>query len=899
MTAVYNNARPLNIGFNDLPAAVLPGQADVLLQRAHEAYRVGEYNLALSLCHLAHQALPNRVDILLLQGAIHYHLRNFSKCVEANHHAIMLDPHLAEAHANLANVLQQLGNLDLAIVYYKAALRLKPTFTDALNNLASAFMQKGSVPLAMEAYASALQINPNLTEVHNNLGDLWRAQGTPGLVMAQQCYLSALQVNGSYAPAWRGLGEVMRETLDLKHSLLCFKEALRHQPSFAEAYTGLGVVLKELDCKAEAEACFEAAASLKPRCALSLGNLAGICYEQAKLDRAIGLYQQALVLEPNFPEAYNNLGNTWREKGHMTEAIACYSACIQLQYTRIIGETANCLAPSFGLPNSTSVSTFGLIQQINGDTLSRAPAVAGMAPPPHISAAQASGQAQRLSVAYNNLGGILKMQGQAAPAIACYEQVVLLQPESAEAHSNLGSVYKDATHHDVAVSCYKRALGLKPDFPDAFSNLVHSLQCLEAEVEGDLAAGRLPPVQPFHAMAYPFSASLALRISQAYAEHCATAAVKLGVAPFAHPPAVPLQPGERLRIAYVSSDFGNHPLSHLMRSVFGMHDRSRVEIFCYCLSPNDGSEWRNHIEKEAEHIIDVSSWRVADIATRINADGIHIALNLNGYTKGARTEIFALKPAPVQASYMGFPATTGASYLQYLITDKVVAPPHLHHCYSESMALMPNCYFVNDFKQAHLDVLDKSKLPTRTEFGLPEDKIIFSCSNQLYKYDPQTFLVWCNILRRVTNSVLWLLRFPPHGEENIRKEAMKQGIPQERIIFTDVAAKDIHIHRSGLADVFLDTPLCNAHTTGCDVLWGGCPMVTLPLERMASREYEERAVDLGTNHPKRIALRARLEDCRLTSPLFDTHGWVRNFEKVLFRMWDIHCEGNGAHSFEV
>lgn len=314
--------------------------------------------------------------------------------------------------------------------------------------------------------------------------------------------------------------------------------------------------------------------------------------------------------------------------------------------------------------------------------------------------------------------GILKMQGRTQEAISCYEHITMLQSESPEAHANLASAYKDVARHDVAVTSYKCALGLRPDFPEAFANLVHSLQCicdwqdrdklfirLQNEVIRDLKNNRLPPVQPFHAMAYPFPASLALDISRKYAEHCSLTASRLGCPPLAHPAPKRLKPGERLRVAYVSSDFGNHPLSHLMASVFGLHNREAVEVFCYALTANDGSEWRNKIEKEAEHFSDVSSWSVTDIAGKISQDGIHVAINLNGYTKGARNEIFALKPAPVQASYMGFPATTGADYLPYLITDPIVAPEEHRNCYSEHLALMPNCYFVNDYKRQHQDVI--------------------------------------------------------------------------------------------------------------------------------------------------------------------------------------------------
>lgn len=499
--------------------------------------------------------------------------------------------------------------------------------------------------------------------------------------------------------------------------------------------------------------------------------------------------------------------------------------------------------------------------------------------------------------------------------------------------ANVAAAYKDAARHDQAITAYMRALQLKPDFPEAFANLVHSLQSvcewrdravlfqrLEADVRRALAKDELPAVQPFHAMSYPFPADLVLAISQRYARHYALSAASLKLPAFPHPRSAPLGPGERLRIAYVSSDFANHPLSHLMASVFGMHDQSKVEVFCYALMPSDGSEWRQRIEAETEHFLDVSAWPAADIAAKISADRIHVAVNLNGYTKGARNEIFPLRPAPVQCAYMGFPSTMGADFLPYLITDAVVAPPHLHHCYSESLAIMPHCYFINDYKQAHLDVLDDRNLPKRADVGLPENKIIFSCSNQLYKYDPETFATWMRILKRVPDSVLWLLRFPAYGESRIYAEAQRHGVDSSRVIFTDVAQKRMHIARSGLADVFLDTPLCNAHTTGCDVLWGGAPTVTLPLQRMASRvcaslcmatgygaemvvssqqEYEDRAVEFGVHTEKRLALRANLKRARLTCPLFDTQRWVRNLERVYARMWQIHCSGREPHTFHV
>eukprot|EP00271_Cylindrocystis_brebissonii_P018972 TRINITY_DN555_c1_g1_i1.p1 TRINITY_DN555_c1_g1~~TRINITY_DN555_c1_g1_i1.p1 ORF type:complete len:434 (+),score=67.76 TRINITY_DN555_c1_g1_i1:232-1533(+) len=426
---------------------------------------------------------------------------------------------------------------------------------------------------------------------------------------------------------------------------------------------------------------------------------------------------------------------------------------------------------------------------------------------------------------------------------------------------------------------------------------------------------------------------LALEISKKYAAHAVAAALRFGLPLFVHPspsetsPAEPQRllgpPGtssQRLRVGYVSSDFGNHPLSHLMGSVFGMHDRRRTEVFCYALSANDNSEWRTRIAAEAEHFVEVACWKSDAIARRVYEDGIQILVNLNGYTKGARNDVFALRPAPIQVSYMGFPGTTGADYIDYLVTDKVVSPRSLAHIYSEKLVHVPNCYFVNDYKQRDMDVLDKSSLPRRSTYGLPEDKFLFACFNQLYKMDPEIVTTWCSILKRVPNSALWLLLFPAAGEAGLRKFCATQGVHADQIIFTNVAGKKEHIKRSVLADLFLDTPLCNAHTTGTDVLWAGLPMVTRPLERMATRvaaslcyatglgehmvtnspkEYEERAVALACNPPLLQRLRGELRARRLSCALFDTQRWVGHLDTALATMWLIHSKGRPPQHFEV
>ncbi|TYZ67101.1 hypothetical protein PybrP1_002835, partial [[Pythium] brassicae (nom. inval.)] len=298
-------------------------------------------------------------------------------------------------------------------------------------------------------------------------------------------------------------------------------------------------------------------------------------------------------------------------------------------------------------------------------------------------------------------------------------------------------------------------------------------------------------------------------------------------------------------------------------------------------------------------------------ARRIHRDGIHVLVNLNGYTKGARNKIFALRPAPLQVSYMGFCGTLGADYVQYMVGDAVVVPPAHRRFFTEKIISMPHSYFVNDHRQSARDVLDAAKCPTRAHYGVPEDAFVFCNFNQVYKIDPATFATWMNILKRVPSAILWLLRFPPLAEANIRAEAAARGVKAHRLHFTDVAPKDEHLKRGYLADLFLDTPECNAHTTGCDILWGGTPLVTMAKERMASRvassllraanlgelvtcsleEYEELAVALASDMDKLWELRRRLEDDRDRCPLFDTQRWVRNLETGLSMAWERHESG--------
>ncbi|XP_059295862.1 probable UDP-N-acetylglucosamine--peptide N-acetylglucosaminyltransferase SEC isoform X2 [Lycium ferocissimum] len=912
---------------------------DTLLNLAHQNYKAGNYKQALEHSKAVYERNPGRTDNLLLFGAIYYQLHDFDMCIAKNEEALRIDPHFAECYGNMANAWKEKGNIDVAIRYYLIAIELRPNFADAWSNLASAYMRKGRLNEAAQCCRQALALNPRLVDAHSNLGNLMKAQGL--VQEAYNCYVEALRIQPAFAIAWSNLAGLFMEAGDLNRALQYYKEAVKLKPNFADAYLNLGNVYKALGMSQEAIVCYQRALQVRPDYAMAFGNLASVYYEQGNMEMAILNYRRAITCDTGFLEAYNNLGNALKDASRVEEAIHCYRQCLTLQpnHPQALTNLGN-IYMEWNMMSAAAQCYKATLAVTTG-----------------------------LSAPFNNLAIIYKQQGNYAEAISCYNEVlridpmaadglvnrgntykeigrvneavqdymraIAFRPTMAEAHANLASAYKDSANVEAAIKSYRQALMLRPDFPEATCNLLHTLQCVcdwdnrekmfievEEILRRQIKMSIIPSVQPFHAIAYPLDPMLALDISRKYAQHCSVIAARYSLPAFTHPPPLPIKGGgmTRLRVGYVSSDFGNHPLSHLMGSVFGMHDKENVEVFCYALSPNDGTEWRIRTQTEAEHFIDVSSLTSDVIARMINEDQIQILINLNGYTKGARNEIFAMQPAPIQVSYMGFPGTMGATYIDYLVTDEFVSPMKYAHIYSEKLVHLPHCYFVNDYKQKNCDVLDPSVQPKRSDYGLPEDKFIFACFNQLYKMDPEIFITWCNILKRVPNSALWLLRFPAAGEMRLRAHAAAQGLQPDQIIFTDVAMKQEHIRRSCLADLFLDTPLCNAHTTGTDVLWAGLPMITLPLEKMATRvagslclatglgdemivssmkEYEEKAVSLALNRPKLQDLTNRLKAVRMSCPLFDTTRWVRNLERSYFKMWNLYCSGQHPQPFKV
>jgi protein O-GlcNAc transferase len=418
---------------------------------------------------------------------------------------------------------------------------------------------------------------------------------------------------------------------------------------------------------------------------------------------------------------------------------------------------------------------------------------------------------------------------------------------------------------------------------------------LHASVAKDLSAAGGETMNAFAALSIPLSPLAQLHVAQRWAGD---------LAPPVRPPPTPRQKSNaaaRLRLGYVSSDFRKHAMTSLLTEVWERHDRARLETFAYSLVPPEPSAFGARVAGAFEHFVDVSAQPAAGIARRIRSDGVDVLVDLNGYTTHAKSEIFALRPAPLQISWLGYLGTLGAPWYDYVLTDRFVAPAALQPFFTERFLYLPDCYCPSDTRRTVAEAV-----PSRAACGLPERGRVFCCFNNSYKILPEVFAVWMRLLAATPGSVLWLAPGNATAKTSLRREAQARGVDPERLVFAARVSLPEHLARHAHAELFLDTSPYNAGTTANDALFMGVPVLTCSGASMVSRvagsqlraiglpelvttsleEYEALALKLAAESELLAAYRARLATNRNTHPLFDMTRFTRNLDDLLCNAWE-------------
>jgi predicted O-linked N-acetylglucosamine transferase (SPINDLY family) len=688
---------------------------------------------------------------------------------------------------------------------------------------------------------------------------------------------------------------------------LIYKNLLQISPSHIGAKTMLGIIYVLTERDIEGVRLLKSSLNKDPKQFWAHNALGCGLFNTKQYQEAIFNFNKALILKPDYTDAYFNLGKTQRALGHYKDAIVSYSKCINLDKSYADAYNNRGTIYLENLKNyENAVTNF---QQF-------------------LTLAPESFQG------FYNLGNALKQLERYEEALLSYSRAIHLKPDYAEAYFNQGLTFGELGRHEDALLSYSRAIHLKPDYAEAYYNqglTFSELRCYDDALASYGLAIQLKPKMDYllgnlmHTKmllcdwANFYSLVNQLTESLVNKEIVTTPFVTLALIdnpelqkqsaeifinenhPLSNqlPKIFKCKKNQKIRIGYFSADFRNHPVSYLTAELFELHNRDQFEIIAFSFALDTQDPIRKRLKKGFDKFIDVRDKSNTQIASLAREMGIDIAVDLGGHTRDSRLDIFAMRAAPIQISYIGYLGTIGAQYFDYLMADQFLIPQDKKESYSEKIAYLPS-YQVNDSKQ-----MISKNLFTRTEIGLPENAFVFCCFNNTYKITPSTFDSWMRILNEVNGSVLLLLDANETAKNNLKKEATVRGVDANRLIFGKPLPLPEYIARYRIANLFLDTLPYNAGTTASDALRVGLPVLTQMGGSFASRmgasilnavglpdlittspkEYESLAIKLATHPDQLEEIRSRLFGNLSTSPLYNTKLFAHHIELAYQEMY--------------
>jgi protein O-GlcNAc transferase len=683
----------------------------------------------------------------------------------------------------------------------------------------------------------------------------------------------AVSVAGNHGPALEqlGLARLMLEQYEAAESALRRAAAVRGAPASVRMRLGLSLLHQGKTAEAVIE--LQDAAELDPENVDTRLNLGQAYARAGNWAGAAREFERVLSTVPTHADALYNLGVVSFEQGDVARARACFAHAVACAPDHL--DAREQLAATCMALGRFSEATVQLRQVVKGS-----PSNAG---------------------AFTALANACFQCGELDEALTMAIRARDLEPSSPDAYSLLAQMHHVRGALETAVDVLEDGLARTGAnvLLGALVHLLHRLcewerwhsawQRMAAALEHASDLG-----SPFWLLHEATSAHLQLDYTRRWAAERFAKISPVQVAKATHAK----QDARRMRIGYFSADFFQHPVAALLVEALELHDRERFEIFAYSYGPDDGSVMRTRLQHAVEHFVDVA-WDPDDIvASRMRADELDVLVDLKGYTVGDRLNVMAQRPCEIQMTWLGYPGTTGASFIDYLIADPFLISETSEPAYSERILRLPHCYQPNDRKRPVAPAL------TRAEYGLPADAFVFCCFNQTVKITPEVFACWMRLLNAIPYSVLWLLHDNQRATDNLIAAAREHGVAADRIHIAPRLPVNQHLARYSVADLALDTHPYTSHTTASDSLWMGCPLVALCGETFAARvsgsilanaelsdliaysleSYEQLVQRLATSKEFMSHIRQRLVTARETAALFDSERFVRNLEQLYSRV---------------
>jgi protein O-GlcNAc transferase len=738
------------------------------------------------------------------------------------------------------HILEADGRLEEARQRYLNAIRLAPNQARAHFDHGNILLVMGDWKGALGALDAAVKHNSDYAEAYYNMGNALLGNGL--LDGAAASYRRLLKVRPDFVEAHNNLGNTLQDLGQYEEAVASYLRALEISPDFSGAHCNMGLALQALGQLEDAVASYRRALEINPDLAEAHNNLGNTLKDLGQLEDAVASYHRALEIKPDFTEAHNNLGYALQYLGQLDGAVTSYRRALELKpdYADAQCNLGNA-QQDLGQLDSAMASYMRALE-INPD----------------------------LADAHSNLGVVLRNQGRLENAVASYRCALEIKPDYAEAHNNLGLALQDLGQFDVAEESYQNALEAKPDYPEAHSNLLFAL---------NYTASYAPSY--YFEQACQFGRIVAKKVGARFSSWQCMALPEL------------------LRVGLVSGDLRNHVVGYFLEGLLAHIDPARIELIAYPTHHKEDeltarirpyfSGWKPLFDKNDEAA-----------ARLIHADGVHVLIDLSGHTGHNRLPVFAWKPAPVQASWLGYFATTGVTEVDYLLADEVGVPNAQRGQFTESVWYLPDTRLCFTAPGVNLPV---SPLP-----ALANGMITFGCFQNLAKLGDGVLEVWGEVFAALPDAKLRIqckqLREPSQVEQLLQR-LLRYGIDPARVVTHRSSQREVYLAAHAEVDMILDTFPYPGGTTTCEALWMGVPTLTLAGDSLLTRqgaslltaagleewvatskeEYIAKAIALTSDKPKLAALRTGLRQQVLTSPLFDAPRFARNFEGALWGMW--------------
>ena len=827
-------------GNRNSPSTLSMEQAHKLLQAATKLFQRGDLAQADALCEQILSTNPSHFDAIYYRGMI---ARKFGDLRAAENfflRALETRKNFAPIYSSYGLALHDLKRFDDALRCYEGSITVDPGFSAAYYNAGITLERLGRLEAALSFYDKAISLQADHFDFVNNRGNVLKALDRLDESLAS--YERAIVLKPDYSAAYNNRGVALKDLHRFEQALLSYDCAIKIDSGYVAALNNRGVALQNLNRLEDALASFDQAISLNSSFSMAYYNRAASLEKLNNPEEALASYTSAIAIRPDYRDAYHNRANILKTQMRFEEALLCYDRAVLLS------------PKSADIHNSRAVTLHE----------------AGRYRDALASFSEAICIKPDFAVAYCNLGLTSKTLKIFHEALDFYDKAICLRPDYAEAFNNRGVALQDLTRFDEALESFEAALDADASHFNAHSNLLFTMNYVPSlSIEQRLEEAKR------------FGERVSADVSSKFTSWVGSLDAK------------------KLKVGFVSGDFRNHPVGYFLEGCLSRINQSKFELFAYSthLKEDDLTEklkgrftvWRSVANRSAN-----------DVAKLIHADGLHILIDLAGQTAGNLLPAFAYKPAPVQASWLGYFATTGVSEIDYFIGDPHVAPDSERHHFIEDVIRLPETYLCFTPPQSAVDV---GPLPAyRNGF------VTFGCFNNLSKLNSDVVSLWSRILNAVDGSRLFL-KSGQLGDPDIVRSTAEMfelaGVAPERLMFEGPSDRRDYFEAFNRVDIALDPFPFPGGTTSVEGLWMGVPVITLRGERFIAHngetiahnsgqsdwiadseaDYFEKAVLFSSNLGKLSHLRSRLRSQILCAPLFDSERFARNFEDLLALMW--------------